>query len=77
MPPKATSEAAVAAGKAGWRPKWVTPELVNDTLALWQPYYGGNLTEEDAVEILVAVGGVLDGISKSQHRGANCGSERH
>lgn len=36
-------------------PDWVTEELIHETLETWQPYYGGSLTAEDALEILLGV----------------------
>jgi hypothetical protein len=41
-------------------PTWITRELVEDTLRVWQPYYQDPLTTEDAVSILVNVGALLD-----------------
>ncbi len=40
-------------------PRWVTPELLADTLRVWQPYYG-NLTPQDALNIIVNVGNLFD-----------------
>jgi hypothetical protein len=40
-------------------PRWVTPELLADTLRVWQPYYG-RLTSEDALGIILNVGSLLD-----------------
>ncbi len=37
-------------------PRWVTPELVADTVETWQPYYDQPLTGEEAVGILLSVG---------------------
>jgi len=37
-------------------PRWVTPELVADTVETWQPYYDQRLTEDDAMAILLSVG---------------------
>ncbi len=36
-------------------PDWITNELLVETLETWQPYYGGSLTVEDALEILIGV----------------------
>lgn len=33
-------------------PAWITPELVERTIAVWQPYYAGTLSTDDAIEIL-------------------------
>ena len=40
-------------------PHWVTPELLADTLRVWQPYYG-NLTSHDALSIITNVGNLFD-----------------
>jgi hypothetical protein len=34
-------------------PNWITPELVEQTLAVWQPRYQCSLSVEDAVAILM------------------------
>ena len=36
----------------GGRLPWITDELIEQTIDVWQPYYEEELTEEDAVEIL-------------------------
>jgi hypothetical protein len=36
-------------------PAWVTPELIEDTIQVWQPYYKEDLTAADAVAIMVNV----------------------
>lgn len=43
-------------------PVWITPALIADTLATWQPYYDQPLTEDDAIEILQSVGLLLQWI---------------
>lgn len=46
-------------------PEWITPELVEATIRVWQPFYGkAQLSPADAVQILVGTGrllAVLDG----------------
>lgn len=46
-------------------PEWITPELVDRTIRVWQPFYGkAQLSPADAVQILVGTGrllAVLDG----------------
>ena len=37
-------------------PAWVTPELIAETLRVWQPYYAAPLTPDDAVGIILTVG---------------------
>jgi hypothetical protein len=41
-------------------PKWISRDLVAETLAVWQPFYGFSLTERDAIEILLDVGRLFD-----------------
>lgn len=37
-------------------PRWVTVELLEQTLRTWQPYYRRRLTVEDALEMILNVG---------------------
>ena len=48
-------------------PRWVTPELLADTLHVWQPYYG-NLTSEDALAIILNVGNLFDVLRRCRPR---------
>lgn len=41
-------------------PAWITPELVERTIAVWQPYYSFTLSVDDAVEILRNCASLLD-----------------
>lgn len=41
-------------------PRWVTPELIADTIETWQPYYDDPLTVENAVQILLSVAQLVD-----------------
>lgn len=43
-------------------PDWITPELIAETLDVWQPRYDKQLTDDDAVEILQGVAALLDAI---------------
>ena len=43
-------------------PAWITPELIAQTLDVWQPYYRNRLTEQDAVDILLGVGRLFDAL---------------
>ena len=33
-------------------PDWITPELIDETIRVWQPYYREPLTRQDAIEML-------------------------
>lgn len=52
-------------------PDWITPELVEQTIRVWQPYYQQELTIEGALEIIQTVGRFVDALSPpsqpSQH----------
>jgi len=37
-------------------PDWITPELVEATIRVWQPYYRAILTPEEAVTMILNVG---------------------
>lgn len=41
-------------------PDWVSDELVQKTIEIWQPYYPNQLTRDDAIAIINNVGGVID-----------------
>ncbi len=44
-------------------PPWVTPELIEHTLRVWQPFYEDQLISEDALEIIMSVDRVSDLLS--------------
>lgn len=53
-------------------PTWITPELIAQTLRVWQRYYEKPLTPEDALEIITSAGRLMDaladdGWSKPRH----------
>jgi hypothetical protein len=41
-------------------PRWVTSEIIADTLQVWQRYYDENLTADDALAIIGNVGRLYD-----------------
>lgn len=45
-------------------PAWITPELIADTIETWQPYYVDRLTADDALEILLNVGAVIETLER-------------
>ena len=55
------SKSAAMGASAKNSPSWVSPALVAYTIATWQPFYRNQLTESDAIEILVNVGRLIDG----------------
>ena len=44
-------------------PEWVSPELIEQTLRIWQPYYDNQLVAEDALEIILNVGRLVGALS--------------
>lgn len=44
----------------GALPAWITPELIAETIRVWEPKYSRPLTDGDAIEILLNVGSLLD-----------------
>ncbi len=48
-------------------PPWVTPELIEHTLRVWQPFYEDQLISEDALEIILSVDRVADLVSSGGH----------
>ncbi len=44
-------------------PNWVTPELVEQTIRVWQPYYQAILTPEEAVIMILNVGRLYQALS--------------
>lgn len=51
-------------------PDWITPELIVETLAVWQPHYDKQLTDDDAIEILLGVATLLGDVDDETVRGA-------
>ena len=45
-------------------PHWVTPELMEETLRIWQPFYPDRLIPEDALEIIMGADRMFDLLSK-------------
>jgi hypothetical protein len=45
-------------------PAWVSDDLINRTLAVWQPYYKFRLTTDDAVGIILRVGMLMNVLSR-------------
>ncbi len=41
-------------------PEWVTAELLEEAIEVWQPYYDHELTMEDALEITLSIGHLAD-----------------
>ncbi len=44
-------------------PDWITTELVEATIRVWQPYYQEVLTPEEAVTMIIDVGRLFDALS--------------
>jgi len=44
-------------------PDWITPELIEKTIRVWQPYYATILTPEEAVTMIQSVGRLYQALS--------------
>jgi hypothetical protein len=44
-------------------PGWITPELVEQTIRVWQPYYQAVLTPEDAITMILNTGRLFEAFS--------------
>ena len=47
---------------------WITDEAIADTIQVWAPYYGGKLTEREAVEILMNFTNLVDALVQAKRR---------
>jgi len=47
-------------------PRWISPELIEQTIRTWQPYYEKPLTPEDAVAMITGVGRLVDVLSRGK-----------
>jgi hypothetical protein len=45
-------------------PEWVTPELIDHTIRVWQPHYETPLTPDEAVTMILSVGRLFGVISR-------------
>lgn len=46
-------------------PSWITAAMIAETIAVWSPYYGHELTTAEAIEILMSVGRLIDTLQDS------------
>jgi hypothetical protein len=51
--------------RAEAHPAWLTEELIDATLTVWQPYYDATLTRQDAIEIILGASGLFRALSCS------------
>lgn len=74
----ADTSAAASTMPAGM-PSWITAELVQLTIKVWQPFYRVQLTIEEAVQIILNAGrlfGVL-GVDRGRRRVDDPGEHHH
>lgn len=45
-------------------PSWVTPELIEKTLEVWQPYYEEELIAEDALAMIIGASQLFQCLSE-------------
>lgn len=46
-------------------PAWVTPELIQHTLRVWQPYYEHPLTTQDALAMILNTGRIVNALTEA------------
>ena len=44
-------------------PDWITSELIQKTISVWQPYYATPITIDEAVGMIHSVGMLVDALS--------------
>ena len=72
MPTRPESDSAIgsqepqADGALAGAPSWVTRDLIDLTIRVWQPYYLARLTDEDAVGMILSVGRLQGALSSRQ-----------
>lgn len=50
-------------------PVWVSPALIQKTIGAWQRYYPHQLTSDDALEILMDYGALIDVLMTTEGEG--------
>lgn len=54
-------------------PSWITPELIEQTLRVWQPRSRARLTTDDAIQIILSVSSLAHTLSGRQPDASLCG----
>lgn len=58
--PKNETPKRTATAVPSGAPTWVTAELIEHTIRVWQPYYADPLTPIDALAIIQSVGRLIE-----------------
>lgn len=53
-------------------PSWITAELIEHTTRIWQPFYEEQLIPEQAMEIIMNMGRMMDLLSSGDGHEAVC-----
>ncbi len=56
-------------------PKWVTVEMIKETIQTWQPYYVTPLKPVDALEMILNVGHLMMSFKENSHETICCTSQ--
>ena len=71
MPPKyliaKTPEPEAVQRALRGAPGWITEELIEHTLRIWQPFYDYQLIPEDALEMITNIGQMFEALSTGDH----------
>lgn len=57
-----TSQSCVEENTESAIPEWIDENLIVETMRVWSPRYGHALTTDEAVEILLAFGRLVDAL---------------
>lgn len=54
-------------------PAWITPQLIDLTLRVWQPFYHVQLAAQDAVQILLNAGRLFSVLARTERKMTHTG----
>lgn len=70
--PQNGSTARIPAGA----PSWVTADLIERTIKIWQPFYTNPLIPEDALEMIMGVDQLFSVVSRTTNNEEICGTRK-
>lgn len=55
-------------------PSWISEQLIQETVRVWQPYYAEPLTREDAIAMITTVGRLFSILTRGDCDETVCGT---
>lgn len=52
-------------------PAWVTPELIQHTLRVWQQFYEHPLTTQDALTMILSTGRIVEALAEADQNASS------